>query len=184
LGTILDARPLVPHPDTPARRVTAVTCSIAWEDVGHWRLDFIVVAPPDALRLPGPAAPERTDGLWQHSCFELFLRAPDDSYLELNFSPSGQWAAYRFDGYRAGMRDLELAQPRILTIDPAQPARFALSAQLSDSRLSGEGHWCAGVSAVIEEIDGTKSYWALAHPPGKPDFHHPDCFVLELPPAG
>src|SRR3546814_3736372 len=30
------------------------------------------------------------------------------------------------------------------------------------------------LSAVIEELDGTKSYWALAHPPGKPDFHHPD----------
>jgi len=36
------------------------------------------------------------------------------------------------------------------------------------------------LSAVIEEIDGTKSYWALAHPPGKPDFHHPDCFTLTL----
>ena len=36
------------------------------------------------------------------------------------------------------------------------------------------------LSAVIEELDGTKSYWALAHPPGKPDFHHPDCFALTL----
>jgi hypothetical protein len=23
----------------------------------------------------------------------------------------------------------------------------------------------------------------LAHPPGKPDFHHSDCFALELPAA-
>ena len=38
-----------------------------------------------------------------------------------------------------------------------------------------------GLSAVIEEIDGTKSYWALAHAPGPPDFHHPDCFALQLP---
>ena len=37
------------------------------------------------------------------------------------------------------------------------------------------------LSAVIEEVDGTKSYWALRHPPGAPDFHHPDCFALELP---
>lgn len=36
------------------------------------------------------------------------------------------------------------------------------------------------LSAVIEEKDGTKSYWALRHPPGKPDFHHPDCFALTL----
>jgi hypothetical protein len=34
---------------------------------------------------------------------------------------------------------------------------------------------------VIEETNGRLSYWALAHPPGKPDFHHSDCFALELP---
>ncbi|MBI3061386.1 MAG: hypothetical protein HYY83_05345 [Deltaproteobacteria bacterium] len=28
--------------------------------------------------------------------------------------------------------------------------------------------------------DGTISYWALKHPPGKPDFHHPDAFALEI----
>lgn len=38
-----------------------------------------------------------------------------------------------------------------------------------------------GLSAVIEEKGGRKSYWALAHPPGKADFHHPDSFVCELP---
>jgi len=37
-----------------------------------------------------------------------------------------------------------------------------------------------GLSAVIEETSGRKSYWALAHPPGKPDFHHTDSFALEL----
>jgi hypothetical protein len=33
---------------------------------------------------------------------------------------------------------------------------------------------------VIEESDGTKSYWALAHPAGPPDFHDPTCFALDL----
>jgi hypothetical protein len=33
---------------------------------------------------------------------------------------------------------------------------------------------------VLEENDGGKSYWALAHSPAKPDFHHTDCFALEL----
>ncbi|HZF44227.1 MAG TPA: hypothetical protein VEZ48_12550 [Sphingomonadaceae bacterium] len=37
------------------------------------------------------------------------------------------------------------------------------------------------LSAVIEESAGRKSYWALAHPPGAPDFHHPACFAAELP---
>ncbi len=38
-----------------------------------------------------------------------------------------------------------------------------------------------GLSAVIQEVDGTKSYWALAHAPGPPDFHNPDCFIATLP---
>ena len=41
--------------------------------------------------------------------------------------------------------------------------------------------WHVGISAVIEARDGTKSYWALAHAPGPPDFHNPDCFIATLP---
>lgn len=37
-----------------------------------------------------------------------------------------------------------------------------------------------GLSAVIATKEGAISYWALAHPPGKPDFHHKDCFALKL----
>jgi hypothetical protein len=38
--------------------------------------------------------------------------------------------------------------------------------------------WRLGLAAVLEETNGHKSYWALAHPPGKADFHHSDCFTL------
>ena len=38
-----------------------------------------------------------------------------------------------------------------------------------------------GLAVVIDEVGGTKSCWALAHPPGAPDFHHPTCFAAELP---
>jgi len=41
------------------------------------------------------------------------------------------------------------------------------------------GGW--GCRRLIEETNGAKSYWALAHAPGKPDFHHPDAFALDLP---
>jgi hypothetical protein len=46
--------------------------------------------------------------------------------------------------------------------------------------LSRQSPWRVGLSAVIEDTSGRKSYWALAHPPGKPDFHHEDCFAHEL----
>jgi hypothetical protein len=103
-----------------------------------------------------------------------------DGYLEFNFSPSTEWAAYKFCGYREGMEDLEIEAPNVRV----QQGRYAfeLAARISlpiDIRATH-----IGLSAVVEELDGTKSYWALRHPPGdKPDFHHPDCFALELPPA-
>lgn len=47
--------------------------------------------------------------------------------------------------------------------------------------LPDDQDWKLGLSAIIEEEDGQKSYWALAHPPGKADFHHIDCFAQLLP---
>jgi len=207
---------LVAHPDTPARAVKGVACTYVWRQPGEWKFDFVVDAPPGALRLPAPAPPDRTDGLWHHTCFEVFLRDPaDGAYLEFNFSPSGQWAAYQFDGYRAGMRELDVPKPSIMGSDPLDPAAglaahlrglgldpetiaklataappmpmgvrpYFLGASLEHAALWAGITVEAAISAVLEEVDGTKSYWALAHPPGKPDFHHADCFALALAPA-
>jgi hypothetical protein len=204
---------LVAHPDTPPRAVPGVTCTYVWQSAGEWRFDFIVPVAPAILRLPPSAAPVRTDDLWQHTCFELFLFDPESgTYREFNFAPSGQWAAYSFDGYRSGRRPLDVEAPHILSTDSSQfasamearlkalgvdkesvrtllaaspptdePTQFALSAGIDDPSRADGRRWRAGVSAIIEEADGTKSYWAFAHPPGEPDFHHPDCFAIELP---
>jgi hypothetical protein len=40
----------------------------------------------------------------------------------------------------------------------------------------------ANFSAVIEEQGGVKSFWALAQPAAKPDFHDASCFTAELAP--
>ena len=63
--------------------------------------------------------------------------------------------------------------------------RYEFEATLDLDRLGlpEDRPWRAALSAVIEEASGTKSYWALAHPPGKPDFHHSDAFVLDLFPS-
>jgi hypothetical protein len=100
-------------------------------------------------------------------------------------APSTQWAAYRFSGYRSGMHvATEIAAPRIDV--QSSPACYTLQAALELDWLSdlpGDARWRLGLSAVIEETSGRRSYWALAHPPGKADFHHSDCFAYEMPPA-
>jgi hypothetical protein len=135
------------------------------------------------LLLPPVAAPARTDELWRHTCFEAFIQATvDGGYYEFNFAPSTQWAAYRFDGYRGGMRvAAEIGAPKIEVESTRE--RYTLRASLELPEPSSSSSWRLALSTVIEETNGRKSYWALAHPAGKPDFHHPDCFACELSPA-
>ncbi|HYG25507.1 MAG TPA: DOMON-like domain-containing protein [Caulobacteraceae bacterium] len=136
-------------------------------------LRFVLEGAAEVVLAP-PSASVRRDELWRRTCFEAFV-SDGKGYVELNFAPSTEWAAYRFDAYRQGMRAAEL-EPRV------EVARgdggFELRAAVSGLP---EGDWRVGLSAVVEETSGSLSYWALAHPPGRPDFHHPDCFALELP---
>lgn len=138
-------------------------------------LAFRVDCPPGSLALPEPQEAARTDGLWQHTCFEAFVRRGDNGYAEFNLAPSGQWAAYDFDSYRGGMRNREVLAPKIAV--ESGPFEVVLTADLDVADLSG----ALVLSAVIEETDGTKSYWALAHAPRRPDFHHAACFAATLP---
>jgi hypothetical protein len=131
------------------------------------------------LAIPQPAARERTDALWRHTCFEMFVAGEGEGYREYNFSPSGEWAAYSFTSYREGMAPLDVRPPLIETA--ISEDRLVVRATL---QTPGRGCCRIGLSAVIEEKNGTISYWALNHPPGAPDFHHEDCFALDLPPAG
>lgn len=126
----------------------------------------------DLVILP-PLPPMRTDGLWKSTCFETFIGIGEASYVELNFATSGQWAAYRFTNYREGMREFDIATPKI---------RFAENRLVATVELAAKPGSPLNVTAVIERKDGVRSYWALAHPKGsRPDFHARDCFVAKLP---
>ena len=104
--------------------------------------------------------------------------AAGDGYREYNFAPSGDWAAYRFSGYREGMMPLDAAAPRIAL--GRSPAVLALTVTLGDPPLSALDGRRIGLACVLETSSGDCSYWALAHPPGRPDFHHSRAFALTL----
>lgn len=139
----------------------------------------------DDVYLPAVRPTARGDELWQHTCFEAFVRASSGSeYYEFNFSPSTQWAVYRFTDYRNGMCvAAEVSTPPIDVRLDAQSFTLQAALALDHLSLPRESSWRLGLSAVIEETNGNKTYWALAHPPGKPDFHHKDAFAYELSPA-
>jgi len=165
---------LVPHPDYPPLTVRAVEVEVLGgsDDV---QLTYVVRA-ADKVVFPARARPSRADELWRTTCFELFLGFDDEErYVEFNFSPSTRWAAYAFDGYREGMAPLGR--------DVAPHIERSPSGVGVDCDLGGlpHGELRMGLSAVIEEEGGVRSFWALAHPPGAPDFHHPACFAARLP---
>ena len=165
---------LEPHPATPCAALRGIRVCIA-HSRGHWRLSYVLEGEIARLRIPERRTPRGTERLWEHTCCELFIARPgESSYREFNFSPSTEWAAYAFEGYREGARVLDLPA----TITTRQSAQqLELEASLS---LREAGRLIVGVSAVIEQQDGARSYWSLRHAPGKPDFHHRDAFALEL----
>ena len=173
---------LTPHAATPPSDLKMKV----WATVDHaaslgpiatTNIWFGVGAPADRFVIPDPSESERAEGLWETTCFEAFLRAENrDAYREWNFAPSRQWAAYDFARYREGRKDGEAATPYIRMEDNL--TWWALGATLA---VPANIVWHLGLSAVLEEKDGTKSYWALAHPDAdKPDFHDPVCFAARL----
>ena len=176
---------LVCHPGTPARGVFAVSAYVsrgATDLLVNWEVRG------DNTNVSGGegAGPGRQDELWQSTCFEAFVRPIGrDLYVELNVSPTGAWASYLFDAYRENMRaaSAQVANDRpFILVDERIYEALANFDLRADFGAHVSESWALNIAVVIEEYDGIKSYWALAHPTVKPDFHDPDCFVLNLPP--
>ena len=167
------------HPAFPSSAATV------WIRIGRHEDSLLATyrIPGDtrALAFPEKCRPSFRDNLWEHTCFELFVRLPSGSdYLEFNFSPSEEWAVYHFDEYREGMRRAPVGIPKIVAT--RWKTRFELSVRCDLPADWARRRLQVNLSAILEAKDGSRSYWALAHPPGEPDFHHPDCFLLDLPP--
>jgi hypothetical protein len=150
---------------------------------GSLVLSYLVTGRIGDLRISPAVAAARTDELWRHTCFDAFVRtSPGPTRYGFDFAPSTQWAAYRFDNYRSGMRvATEISAPRIEV--QSSPACYRLQPSLEMDQISSlriDGAWGIGLAAVIEETSGHKLYCALAHPPGKADFHHSDSIALEF----
>jgi hypothetical protein len=165
------------HPDSRSP-VTGINVELARVAPDLLRLAYSISGDLDRLTFPPTQASVRADELWKHTCFEAFLGATN-GYYEFNFSPSSQWAAYRFDGYRAGMRDAVTQAPTIAWERVGGQGRLSAIIQLPND-VTG----ALGLSTIIEDVDGSRSFWALAHAAGAPDFHNEACFTAELPPAG
>ena len=171
------------HPSSPSGAVRALHAGARIGGAGKLAVTFTLDADMSRVVLPRLRTPARADELWRHTCFEVFVALPDaEAYCELNFSPSGEWAMYGFVGYRRGMTPIEVRRAPRIAVRPT-PRGLVLEAvtYLEELPMPQPGlPLRAGAAAVIEETDGRLSYWALAHPAARPDFHHRLGFVLQV----
>ncbi len=181
--------PLSAHPSTPCAPVHALEAHVGVTKAGILLVDYVLEADLSRLRIAPERRSRRANELWKHTCFEAFVAAGESpGYDELNFSPSGEWAAYRFSGYRAGMQlasglgtpeiSVQRAPTRLQLESATALVNFAVDVVTPQRKPVLR----VALAAVIEEEDGRLSYWALRHAPGKPDFHHAHAFALEIVP--
>jgi hypothetical protein len=177
---------LTPHPAAGSRAVRAITGRISRTPRGLL-VSYALDGDLESLRVPQPRAPRFADKLWRHTCFELFVaRRGGPRYHEWNFSPSGEWALYAFARERERVPLGADLKPE--SLDPhvtarRSPGKLELDAVVPLDVLAPDyagAPLALNLSAVVEDDQGGLSYWALAHPLDKPDFHHPEAFVLEL----
>jgi hypothetical protein len=175
---------LVAHPRTPGAAVYGIGAEVRFIKPGVLFCDYTLHADMAQVRLPEPRGPSPVDGLWQHTCFEVFISLPQAAqYYEFNFSPAGDWAAYRFAAYRDSRSAAPVTpSPQLQLYRNAE--RLELSATVNIAALADVAEapvLRVALAAVVEDGGGELSYWSLRHPAGKPDFHHADGFVVELP---
>jgi len=167
---------LVAHPDQPPSAIRSVSVEVADGD----RVTLTYAVEPAASLVVPAHGRVRADRLWRSTCFELFVKAPGTAaYREFNFAPGAAWNAYSFSAWREGMQPLPVPHAPELSVREG-PGRFALEVVL-DRALLGSDAALVSLTTIVEEMDGTMSYWALAHAPGEPDFHQPACFAAALP---
>lgn len=165
------------HSFNECREVTLLQARVRHEhDLLH--CEWYVAGDLDRVLWPErDSQPWRCSGLWEHTCFEVFIGpAGASGYTEINLSPDGHWNAFAFDDVRTGMRETDLVSLRERTFDRSA-TRATLQAAFRVGTWPGQ-QLRLGLSSVIEGTNQALHYFALAHPARKPDFHRRDGHIL------
>jgi hypothetical protein len=173
---------LVPHRGGAAQDALAIAARAELEQGGSTvRFSYRLTGDLSQIAIPHRRPSQRAERLWEHTCFEAFIAPTSGSrYFELNFSPSTQWAAYEFDGYREGTRRLTFAKPPSIVVAKAAGELSVTASVALGAFADAAWPWRIGLTAVVEDRAGGRAYFALEHPREKPDFHDAAGFTALL----
>jgi hypothetical protein len=164
---------LIPFPDRPHPEI-AITgeCHIQQQQL---TLSYRVYGDLQSIVMPAQTIAGQANELWKHTCFECFLQlANQKHYIELNFSPNGQWAIYAFDDYRIPAQSYDAISLVSMQTDKLND-EYLLEVVIDFNQLAIKN---IGLSAVVEA--DKLSYWALIHKQDEPDFHCQESFIINL----
>ncbi|MFL6601224.1 MAG: DOMON-like domain-containing protein [Steroidobacteraceae bacterium] len=171
------------HPTTQSDAIKSLDVQLSVLSPGVLTLGYALRADMSRIRVGAEGVPGPADHLWKHTCFEMFIQPRGSrGYYEFNFSPTKQWALYRFDSYRQGMTPMDAANPPEISIRKTSDTLELLATfplPISAGMDAAQRPRLA-LTAVVEEDSGRLCYWSARHPQGKPDFHHPDGFIFDL----
>lgn len=170
------------HIDTKCNAEPIVRVLINPELDQSLQLRYELKADLSQLSIPELQPEKVVEGLWKHTCFELFVAVENEAdYHEFNFSPSGNWAAFAFSGYRVSKTWTCSRKPIIHC--SRNHKQLILKASIATADLPSNPNnkpLQLGLTAVLEDKNKGLSYWALHHPPGQPDFHHRSGFACKI----
>jgi hypothetical protein len=118
---------------------------------------------------PPPSPPGSTPGLWNFEVVELFLHAPDASYLELEFGPHGHSLALQLHGVRNVVATVQIE----FHVDPPADGRWRGRAVVSADFLPPGLARC-NAHAIHGEGAARRYLSAIPAAGARPDFHRPD----------
>lgn len=132
----------------------------------------------------GTPKKERTTGLWEKTCFELFIKNQFGHYIEFNFSPTFEWNCFYFEKRGVALSEWKnMTRPKtdiLLSLDHFFQFNAIKKSLFPPGFFDSSNLLHAGMTAVIKDKNKAMTYWALAHVESRPNFHHPDSFKYKF----
>jgi hypothetical protein len=175
------------HPSSGPGPVAGIGVSGSLSKDGELAVRYELAGDMRQILIPSVSPkPMPRDELWRRTCCELFLTdATHDAgggervrpYREFNFSPSGDWAAYEFDGYRRGGRPLDTPARVVMRYVDGESLVLSVRTRVPPVNLRRAADVSFNAAVIVETSDGGLQYWAVKHGEAEPDFHDHQGFV-------
>ena len=159
--------------------------SKVWLEAGMLKVVYELSGDLDEVLLSKPLLnPARKMGLWESTCFEMFIKnAHDEQYLEFNVTSEYNWNVFNFPHKGARIKEFQGISNIGISGEITKDSfclNYSIPLDKLPPKLWSTGNMKIGLSSVVETKEGDLSYWALSHPDKKPNFHHQESFTYDL----